>query len=498
MPTPNDLLLGRLAVQRGLITDEQARECLELLRQGRAVGYDETLSAVFARRGLIDEAARRGLEDDLARLVFLRGEQLFARRCVERGLVERDEARALLAELRDGGHRTRLGELLVERGRLDRVQRDAIAREVVRLQDDEERAAREADRGAAPAPPPPPPPPAEDAPTEAPAVQPRALASFDRDQRRFSQSGEWLGQALPALEGFEVEQRLGQGPNGVVYRARVAASGERVALKVLAPGLVSAPGFVAGLKRAWALAQRVDHPAFVRPRAVGRAGDLVYLTTDLVDGESLQTAVERSGPLPAERALALVRVVLQGLERAHAAGAAHGALCPDNVLLSRLGAPVVTDLALAGLGQPAQGAAGLFASPQRLAGGAPPAPADDIYALGCVAYFATVGRAPFPDASPALRLAGGALDPRDVDPAVDGRLAALVERATRPSPPSARTRRRRWRSSTPRGRACRCRPVRPRRPPRRRLPRRARAPRCPPRPSPPARPRRPSPRSTRR
>ncbi|MBX3471974.1 MAG: protein kinase, partial [Planctomycetes bacterium] len=423
MPTPNDLHLGRLAVQRGLTTDERVRECLELQRRSRAIGYDEPLSAVLAKRGFIADEDRRALEDDLARLVFLRGEQLFARRCVERGLLERDEARALLAELRDGGHRTRLGELLVERGRLDRVQRDAIAREVVQLQDAEERAAREADREAG-APPPPPPPP-DDAPGEAPPVQPKALASFDRDQRRFGQSDERPPDALPRLDGFEVEQRLGQGPSGVVYRARAQASGDVVALKVLSPGLVSAPGFVASFKRAWALAQKVDHQAFVRPRAVGRAGDLVYVTTDLVEGESLQAAVERSGPLPGERAVALVRAVLQGLERAHAAGAAHGALCPDNVLLARQGGwPVVTDLALAGLGPVAQGQAGLFASPQRLTGGAAPAPADDVYALGCLAYFAAVGRPPFADASPSLRLAGGAPDPRDVDPAVDGRLAA--------------------------------------------------------------------------
>jgi serine/threonine-protein kinase len=438
VPTPVDLQLGRLAVQRGLTTEERVRECLELQRRNRAIGYDEPLSAVLAKRGFIGEPERRTLEDELALFQFLRGEQLFARRCVERGLLDREAARALLAELRAGGHGTRVGDLLVERGTIDRATRDAIAREVFSFQDEEERAAREADARAVAGAPAPPPPGLDEGAAELPAgqnVQPRALASFGRDQRRFSSSGEWVEGALPRVEGFEVEQRLGQGPNGVVYRARVVATNERVALKVLSPALVGSPGFVAAIKRAWALAQRVDHQAFVRLGAPGRTSELIFYTMDLIDGDSLRATVERSGPLASERVVALLRPLLAGLERAHQVGAVHGALSPDNVLIARAtGWPVITDLPLSGVGLVGQGAAGLYASPQRLTGATQPTPADDLYSLACVAYFAALGKPPFADANPTLRLASGVADPREADPGLDSRLATFIERCCRPEP----------------------------------------------------------------
>ncbi len=174
MSTPSDLHLAHLAVQRELTTEERIRESLELQRRGRRIGFDEPLSGVLVKRGYLREDDQRALDRDVSLWRFVRSEERFARRLVERGALASDDARAYLQQARSDGFRARIGDALVERGRLDRALRDAVAREVVGEEEAGERSGREADTrdgaGTAPLPP-------EEVGEPIGSVQPRALAS---------------------------------------------------------------------------------------------------------------------------------------------------------------------------------------------------------------------------------------------------------------------------------------------------------------------------------
>src|SRR4029079_17708681 len=79
---------------------------------------------------------------------------------------------------------------------------------------------------------------------------------------------------------------------------------------------------------------------------VGEAEGRIYLAMELVDGRSL-SAVLDEGPLPVDEAIGLARQVLQGLNKAHAAGLVHRDLQPDNIMITSDGVVKVLDFGLA-------------------------------------------------------------------------------------------------------------------------------------------------------
>jgi len=422
VPQPDDVLLGRLAVKRGFATQEQVREGLAAARRRHPGAEPEDLASLLARQGVISSSDQKVLVRDLALARFVRGERIFARLCVERGLVAEEEARSILEEQREGGFQTRLGDRLVAAGRLDEATRDAIAAEQVRLEEAEagRRRAGNGD-GSTPA--------GSDTPIpESLSISAEALARFEEDQRRFSSSS---GEAVPdpdAVEGFLLRERLARLALGVRYRAEPEGGGEAVLLTVLDPELSDDAPFLDAFRRAWAPALRVDHPHVAKLGALGATGRTIYYTQGDPGGDPLRAVVARGGPQPSLLVRGIARGLGKGLLAASKAGVAHGGLNPDNVLVTRAGA------ALADLGVAALPAARVeaFSSPQVIAGAAPTG-SDDLYSLGCVLYYALVGREPF---APGPARSAPAPDPRQVDPSIDERLAEAVVLTTHPDPAS--------------------------------------------------------------
>ena len=155
------------------------------------------------------------------------------------------------------------------------------------------------------------------------------------------------------VDGWELVRLLGQGGWGQVYE--VVRDGHRRAMKLIRPEFAAEPGFVESFKREiLTLAQLGGQPYLVKIDSFGflpKTG-AVYFLMELIEGESLQTRLDRLGPLPVAEAVDLIRRVSGegGLATAHAKGIVHRDLKPANIILrADDGTPVLVDFGLAPL-----------------------------------------------------------------------------------------------------------------------------------------------------
>ncbi len=141
---------------------------------------------------------------------------------------------------------------------------------------------------------------------------------------------------------YRIDEALGEGGMAVVYAATELRSDERVAIKWMSTRRRDDAYRGLRLVREFDAVVGLDHPNVVRMRRIDRHRGRFYLVMELLEGESLVELLER-GPVPRERALALVDGVLRGLGALHGRGVVHRDLKPGNILLAeseRGGAPV--------------------------------------------------------------------------------------------------------------------------------------------------------------
>ena len=244
---------------------------------------------------------------------------------------------------------------------------------------------------------------------------------------------------------FRLRGPLGAGGMGEVFRAEDLSLGQDVALKLLPAGLARDPDALRLLREEVRVARRVSHPNVCRVHDLGEADGELFLTMELVEGESLAALLRRIGRLPGEKALEIGKQVAAGLAAAHAAGVVHRDLKPANVLLDADGRARVADfgLALAAEAAPGGGLAGTpaYMAPEQLAGGGATT-RSDVYALGLVLYELFTGRRAVEATTlEELRARQAAADPlppsrvvREVDPAVERAILRCLARdpAARP------------------------------------------------------------------
>lgn len=258
-------------------------------------------------------------------------------------------------------------------------------------------------------------------------------------------------------DAYRIRRELGGGGMSRVFVAEEAALGRPVVIKALPPDL--AAGLNAErFRREVQLAARLQHPHIVPLLSAGRAGNLLYYTMPLVEGESLRAKLARETELPVSDAVRLLRDVVDALAYAHEQGVLHRDIKPDNVLVSRHHA-LVTDFGIAkalseaadpGGSDGAPAASGGFTS-AGIAMGTPAymapeqAAADptidhraDIYAVGVMAYEMLAGHPPFLGRSPQQLLAAHVSRPVEpleaVRPSVPADLARVVMRCLEKRP----------------------------------------------------------------
>lgn len=203
---------------------------------------------------------------------------------------------------------------------------------------------------------------------------------------------------------YQVEQLLGRGGTGTVYRARDVRLDRLVAVKVVRAGMLGDAVARQRFRREAQLLSGLQHPSIVSIFDYGTLPDGgAYLVMELVRGEDLRTVLQREGRIGLPRALRILSAVCEAVEAAHRDGVLHGDLKPENILLPGDGveakvldfglAKVVPDPALLDAGGVIFGTPAYMA-PERLRGLEPDA-RSDIFSLGAVAFEMLTGELPF-------------------------------------------------------------------------------------------------------
>jgi serine/threonine protein kinase len=153
---------------------------------------------------------------------------------------------------------------------------------------------------------------------------------------------------LPEISGFSIERLLGTGGAGSVYSAQSAASGRRVAIKVLRTAAANSQAVQRFRQECRALA-RLSHPGIVQLIETGVArGGVTYLVMEFVEGQSIDAWLQANEP-SAERCIDVIRDVLAALAHAHDAGVIHRDIKPHNVMVTPEGRVKLVDFGVARL-----------------------------------------------------------------------------------------------------------------------------------------------------
>lgn len=226
------------------------------------------------------------------------------------------------------------------------------------------------------------------------------------DSKNFADKTADITQAfeLPCRIGdYELQEELGRGGMGVVYKALHVSLNRIVALKMLLRGRFASADDQARFRaEAEAIAQ-LDHPNIVPVYEVGQLEGHVYFSMKYVQGKTLQQQLV-DGPMDPNEAAQLMSSVAKAVDFAHRRGVLHRDLKPSNIMIDEEGQPHVNDFGLAKqlsardsltrsgavIGTPA------YMSPEQAAGHrGQVGPVSDIYSLGSILYHAIAGQPPF-------------------------------------------------------------------------------------------------------
>jgi serine/threonine-protein kinase len=214
-------------------------------------------------------------------------------------------------------------------------------------------------------------------------------------------------------EKYHLEERLGEGGMGTVYRARHLLMDRPVAIKVLHPQFVENEAARTRFQLEARAAVRLHHPNAVSVTDFGQTSDgLVYIVMELLKGRTLREILALEAPLETARATSIMLQASDAVAAAHEAGIIHRDLKPSNILVTRSeDAPAVVKVLDFGI---AKLASDMFddedAAASTLPGtplgtprymspeqheGKDLTPATDVYSLGIILYEMLTGMAPF-------------------------------------------------------------------------------------------------------
>ncbi len=222
-------------------------------------------------------------------------------------------------------------------------------------------------------------------------------------------SDDYIGKTIAAK--YRVEQMIGEGGMGKVYKATQTALDKPVVLKVLRQALLSDERTVARFQREAKAASRLNHPNSISVLDFGQADDgALFIAMEYVQGKDLHQLLSREWPLTEGRVIRLMSQVLSALADAHSAGVIHRDLKPENIMVEQRRGEAdfvkVLDFGIAkivdGSGDdgPALTRAGFvcgtpeYMSPEQ-ARGAQLDHRSDLYAVGVILYQLITGLLPF-------------------------------------------------------------------------------------------------------
>jgi len=272
--------------------------------------------------------------------------------------------------------------------------------------------------------------------------------------RRAERRAERLGQ-------YTLQQKIGEGAMGAVYRAQHALLRRPTAVKLLRPERLTERGR-GRFEREVQITSRLTHPNTVAVYDYGRTeSGTLYYAMEFLRGLTLDALVTEYGPLPERRLVHVLKQVAGSLAEAHDQGLVHRDVKPQNVMLChRGGVPDLVKVIDFGLvkdspdsrepGLTSEGAAvgtPLYMAPEASAGSGEVDARSDLYSVGVVAYYLLTGEQPFPGATarevfrmhleqrpepPSSRLG------REVSPELESLILRLLAKSPDARPESAR------------------------------------------------------------
>jgi serine/threonine protein kinase len=219
--------------------------------------------------------------------------------------------------------------------------------------------------------------------------------------RRLTGSGE-LGVG-DVLGPYRLEELLGEGGMGLVFRAVREGEETPVALKLLKVDLSEDDTYKRRFIHEARSAAEVTHEHLVPIIDAGEIDGRYYLAAGYVRGETVEQRIQSKGSLPLDDVLRLATEVGSGLDALHASGVVHRDIKASNLLIVESGGTLLTDFGLAkgtaytALTKLGQVLGTLDYLAPELIRGEPATPATDIYALGCTVYECVAGKPPFAD-----------------------------------------------------------------------------------------------------
>jgi serine/threonine-protein kinase len=249
-----------------------------------------------------------------------------------------------------------------------------------------------------------------------------------------------LPQSGDRIDSFELEEAIGVGGMGAVFRALDSRLDRHVALKILPPEQVRDPEVVQRFYQEGRAAARLDHENIARVYTIGHDAGHHFIAFEFIEGITVRHRVERDGPLPVAEAVNYTLQIATALVHAAERGVVHRDIKPSNIIITPQGRAKLVDMGLArrferggddGLTQSGM-TLGTFdyISPEQARDPRDVDVRSDLYSLGCTLFHMLAGRPPFPEGTVLQKLIQHQEDAppnvRSINPEVPPDLAAIL------------------------------------------------------------------------
>ncbi|MCH2361791.1 MAG: serine/threonine protein kinase [Pirellulales bacterium] len=242
-------------------------------------------------------------------------------------------------------------------------------------------------------------------------------------QSRPKRDSEAVGEQLEGsrLEHFELEEFVGGGGMGAVFRATDTKLGRTVAVKVLSQHQQAADA-LRRFKNEAQSAARLDHSNIARVYYVGEDRGWHFIVFEYIHGVNIRDLIEHRGPLPLDEALSYMIQIADALQHAASRDVVHRDIKPSNILITTNGSAKLVDMGLARFEhlEPDNSdmtASGVtlgtfdYISPEQARDPRSTDVRSDLYSLGCTFYFMLTGMPPYPQGTVLQKLLSHSSEP---------------------------------------------------------------------------------------
>ncbi len=288
-----------------------------------------------------------------------------------------------------------------------------------------------------------------DPPTVRSATPPAMASRGSTDRRAKGDRPEPMASTPPPLplpgpgdriDVFDLEESIGAGGMGAVFRAVDTNLDRQVALKILPPDQAVDPEVVRRYYQEGRAAARLDHENIARVYTIGDDGRYHYIAFEYIEGTTIRHRVEADGPLPVGDAVDYTLQIAAALVHAAGRGVVHRDIKPSNIIVTPQGRAKLVDMGLARRFERGEDSgltrSGMtlgtfdYISPEQALDPRDVDVRSDLYSLGCTLFHMLSGRPPFPEGTVLQKLLQHKEEPppdiRKLNPGVPDHLAAIL------------------------------------------------------------------------